>query len=111
MSQRVTKKRSAPKPAPRRGEKLAQVREEERLLEVKARLQMAADEARRKHVREMVKTGAAVFVIVSACAISAFLICSSPDSGARQAGIAILSGVMGLVLGAAYGTHVGRLKG
>lgn len=111
MSQRVTIKRSAPKPASRRGEKIAQVREEERLLEVKARLQMAADEARRKHAREMVKTGAAVFVVLTACAVSAFLICSTQDPGAREAGIALLSGVMGAVGGAAYGAHAVRLKG
>ncbi len=111
MSQRVTKKRAARKPAPRRGAKLAPSREKERLLEARARLQIEADEARRKFVREMVRTGASVFVVLTACAVSAFLICSAQDPGAREAGIAILSGVMGLVGGAAYRTHVGRVKG
>jgi hypothetical protein len=111
MSQRVTKKRTTPKPALRQDAKLAQIREEERRLEVRARLQIEADEARRKFVREMVRTGAAVFVVLTACAVSTFLICSAPDPGARQAGIALLSGVMGAVGGAVYGSHAGRLKG
>lgn len=111
MSQRVTKKRTTPKPAARRGAKLAQFREEERLLEVKARLQLEADEARRKFIRDMIRTGASVFVVLTACAVSAFLICSAQGTGARQAGIALLSGVMGLVGGAAYGKAVSKRKG
>jgi small-conductance mechanosensitive channel len=111
MSKKITKKRSAPKPAPRGGKNLTPTSEEERLLEVRARLRMEADEARRKYVREMVMTGAAVFVIVNACALSAFLIYSPPVSGDRQAGIILFSNVVGLVLGAAYGKTVSRLKG
>lgn len=110
MSQRVTKKRSAPKPASRNNHSVVQIPEEARLLEVKARLRMEADEARRKYVREMVMAGAAVFVIVNACAISAFLIYSSPDSGDRQTGIILFSNILGIVLGAAFGKAV-RLKG
>ena len=111
MSQRVTKKRPVSKPAPRRGTKLAQFREEERLLEARARFQLKADEARREFIREMVKTGAVTFVVVTVCAVSAFLICCPADTGARQAGTALLSSLVGIVVGAAYGKRTGRLKG
>lgn len=111
MSQRVTKKRTTPKPAPRRGAKLARIREEELLLEARARLQIEADEARRKFVREMVKAGESVFVLLTACAVSVFLICFSQTTGAREVGIAILVGVMGPMGNAALRAYAGRLKG
>lgn len=111
MSQRVTKKRTASKPAPRRGAKLAQSREEERLLEARARLQLKADEARREFIREMVKTAAVAFVIVTVCAVSVFLICRPEDTGARPAGTALLSSLVGIVVGAAYGKRAGGQKG
>jgi hypothetical protein len=111
MSQSVTKKRSAPKPTPRRRARSAQILEEERLLEARARLQIEADEARRKFVREMVKMGASIFVVLTACAVSAFLICSTQDPGAREAGIAILGGLTGYAGNAAYRAHASRLKG
>lgn len=111
MGQRVTKKRPVSKPTPRRGAQLARIREEERLLEARARLQIEADEARRKFVREMVKTGATVFVLLTACAVSAFLICFSKTPGAREAGIAILFGAMGPAGNAALRAYAGRLKG
>jgi hypothetical protein len=109
MSQRITKKRTAPKPVPRRGATRAQIWEEERLLEARARLQIEADEARRKFIREMIKTSASLIAVLTACAISAFLICFSQDPGAREAGIAIL-GLTGYAGNAAYRAHAGRLK-
>lgn len=98
-------------PKPSRRAQLTQIREEERRLEARARLQIEADEARRKFVREMVKTGTSVFVVLTACAVSAFLICFSQTPGAREAGIAILAGVMGPAGNATYRAYVGRLKG
>lgn len=49
-------------------------------------------------------------VFLTARAVSASLICSTKDSGAREAGIALLSGVMGAVGGTAYGAHAGRVQ-
>jgi hypothetical protein len=59
----------------------------------------------------MVKTGAAVFVVLTACAVSAFLICFSQTPGAREAGIAILVGAMGPTGNAALRAYSSRLKG
>lgn len=103
MRQRGTKKRPTPTPAARQGKKLPQPREGKRLPEAEAQLQMKADEARRKNTRKLIMAGAKVFIIVSTCVLSAFPICSPAGAGDRQTGIALLSGLSGLVLSTAHG--------
>jgi hypothetical protein len=103
MSQRITKKRETPKPAPRNNNNVVQITEAERLLEIKARFQMEAAEARRKFTKDMIMVVAAAFAVVTACVISIFLICYSPNPGDRQTGIIMLGQIVNILFTAVYG--------